>query len=207
MKYGLLRPEFLISLKGVTVAPPALEEDGTLYLDAVMTLADVVRSPLISERASLLAESALNVASNQVRHMATLGGNLCLETRCLYYNQSHTFQFVASCFKRGGNRCYLLPKGKKCQAVFMADTVPALMCLDGKVEYGPVEAHDRCRYPDLYTGDPLSPLTLSEGDGRKPLKRMIVLQVNDETCEVPVEPQTTLLQVLRDQLDLTGTKE
>ena len=164
MKYGLLRPELVISLKGLPVDPPAAVGEGELQLDAFMSLADVVRSPEVLERAPLLAEAALNVASNQIRHMATLGGNLCLETRCTYYNQSHTYQYVEPCFKRDGDRCYLIPKGRKCQAVFMADTVPALICLDAKVE---VQSHSKARQlpvADLYTGDPLSPIALSEGD-------------------------------------------
>jgi 4-hydroxybenzoyl-CoA reductase beta subunit len=164
MKYGLLRPEVVISLKGLPVESPATVGEGELHLDAFMTLADVVRSPVILERAPLLAQAALNVASNQIRHMATLGGNLCLETRCTYYNQSHTYQYVEPCFKRDGDRCYLIPKGKKCQAVFMADTVPALICLDAKVEIQSDANSRQLAVVDLYTGDPLWPIALSEGE-------------------------------------------
>jgi 4-hydroxybenzoyl-CoA reductase subunit beta len=164
MKYGLLRPEVLISLKGLSAKSPVTVGEGELHLDAFMTLADVARSPEVLDRAPLLAEAALKVASNQIRQMATLGGNLCLETRCTYYNQSHAYQYVEPCFKRDGDRCYLVPKGRKCQAVFMADTVPALICLDAKVE---VHSHTKARQlpvGDLYTGDPLSPIALAEGE-------------------------------------------
>ena len=164
MKYGLLRPEVVISLKGLSVEPPAPVGEGGLQLDAFMSLADVVRSPEVLEKAPLLAEAALNVASNQIRHMGTLGGNLCLETRCTYYNQSHTYQYVEPCFKRDGDRCYLIPKGRKCQAVFMADTVPALICLDAKVEVQSYSKGRQLPVADFYTGDPLSPIALSEGE-------------------------------------------
>jgi 4-hydroxybenzoyl-CoA reductase beta subunit len=164
MKYGLLRPEVVISLKGLSVEPPAALGEGELQLDAFMSLADVVRSPEVLEKAPLLAEAALNVASNQIRHMATLGGNLCLETRCTYYNQSHTYQYVEPCFKRDGDRCYLIPKGRKCQAVFMADTAPALICLEAKVEVQTPTKGRQQPIADLYTGDPLSPIALSEGE-------------------------------------------
>lgn len=164
MKYGLLRPDVVISLKGVPVKSPATVGEGELHLDAFMTLADVVRSPVILERAPLLAEAALNVASHQIRHMATLGGNLCLETRCTYYNQSHAYQYVEPCFKRNGDRCYLIPKGKKCQAVFTADTVPALICLDAKVEIQSDTKSRQLSVEKLYTGDPLSPIAFSAGE-------------------------------------------
>jgi 4-hydroxybenzoyl-CoA reductase beta subunit len=162
MKYGLLRPELVISLKGLSAESPVTVEEGKLCLDAFMSLADLVSSPEVLERAPLLAEAALNVASNQIRHMATLGGNLCLETRCTYYNQSHTYQYVEPCFKRDGDRCYLIPKGRKCQAVFMADTVPALICLDAEVVIQSYTKSRQLALADLYTGDPLSPIALSE---------------------------------------------
>ena len=164
MKYNLLRPEVIISLKGVPVKSPTTGGEGELHLDAFVTLADVVRSPVILERAPLLAEAAQHVGSHQIRHMATLGGNLCLETRCTYYNQSHAYQYVDPCFKRHGDRCYLLPKGKKCQAVFTADTVPALICLDAKVEIQSDTKSRQHPVQELYTGDPLSPIALSEGE-------------------------------------------
>lgn len=161
MKYKLLRPEWVISLKGLPVEPPAVTREGDLHLDALMTLADVARSSTIRERAPLLAEAALNVGSNQIRHMGTLGGNICLENRCLYYNQTHTYQFVEPCFKRKGERCYLIPKGKKCWAVFTADTVPALIALGALVNIiGPQNAR-QLPLERLYTGDALRPLALS----------------------------------------------
>ena len=164
MKYGLLRPHVIISLKGVPIKPPATMEGGELRLDAFMTLADVVRSPVILERAPLLAEAALNVASHQIRHMATLGGNLCLETRCTYYNQSHAYQYVDPCFKRNGDRCYLIPKGKKCQAVFTADTVPALICLEARIDILSDAKSRQFPIDELYTGDSLTPIALPEGE-------------------------------------------
>jgi CO/xanthine dehydrogenase FAD-binding subunit len=96
--------------------------------------------------------------------MGTLGGNICLENRCTYYNQSHTFQFVEPCFKRNGGRCYLIPKGKKCVAVFQADTVPALICLDAKVEIIAADNSRQLLLEKLYTGDALKPLALSQDE-------------------------------------------
>jgi CO/xanthine dehydrogenase FAD-binding subunit len=94
--------------------------------------------------------------------MGTLGGNICLENRCTYYNQSHTFQFVEPCIKRGGDRCYLIPKGKKCQAVFMADTVPALICMDAKIEIDHAEGSRQVALESLYTRNALKPTGLSD---------------------------------------------
>lgn len=164
MKQGLTRPEVVISLKGLSIDPPRVSREGDLYIKALMPLADIARSPEVQKKAPMLAEAITSVGSNQIRHMGTLGGNICLENRCTYYNQSHSFQFVEPCFKRAGDRCYLIPKGKKCVAVFTADTVPALICLAAKMEIVAAGSSRQLPVEKLYTGNALSPLALSPGE-------------------------------------------
>jgi 4-hydroxybenzoyl-CoA reductase beta subunit len=163
MKYGLVRPKRLISLKGVAANAPEAA-DGSIRLDALMTLSAVSASSLVQERAPVLAAAAGAVGSNEIRNMATLGGNLCQDSRCLYYNQSHDFQFTAPCFKRGGEQCYFIPAGKTCRAVFMADTAPALICLAAEVEIiGPAGSRS-IPLEALYRRDSLQPLTLASAE-------------------------------------------
>ena len=164
MKYGLARPDMLISLKGLSTTPPTVDPNGDLHVDALMTLSDLARSQTVLEKAPLLSEAALSVASNQIRHMGTLGGNLCQETRCSYYNQTHTFQFVEPCFKRNGDQCYLIPKGKKCWAVFPSDTAPALISLRASASVSGPKERRELPLENLYTGDPLKPLAISDGE-------------------------------------------
>jgi 4-hydroxybenzoyl-CoA reductase subunit beta len=164
MKYGLVKPELLVSLKDAVVKNPELDERGNLHIDPLMTLAEMARSSIIREKYSLLADAALNVGSNQIRNMATLGGNICLENRCLYYNQSHSFQFVIPCFKRGGDRCYLYPRGNKCFAVFVADTVTPLISLGAQITFTDGETIRTLPLQELYTGDAARPLDRKEGE-------------------------------------------
>ena len=164
MKYRLVSSRVIVSLKGIPVKRPRVSEDGAIHLDALMSLAEVIRSPLVQDKLPLLAEAAMRVGSNQVRQMGTLGGNVCLENRCLYYNQSHTFQFVEPCFKRNGDRCYLIPKGKKCWAVFCADTVPAMISLRAILTIRGPEGVRQLPLERLYPGDALSARGLSSGE-------------------------------------------
>ncbi len=161
MKYGLVRPRLILDLKGVPAPPPAVDGEGNLHVGAMTTMAALARDPLVREKAPLLAEAALSVGSVQVRERATLGGNICLENRCLYYNQSHTFQFTDPCFKRGGDLCYLVPGGKKCLAVFCADTVPVLISLGASVSVRGLGGIRRMPLEELYTGDGARPLAIS----------------------------------------------
>jgi 4-hydroxybenzoyl-CoA reductase beta subunit len=161
MKHGIVRPEVVVGLKGVPVKVPAIDQNGDLRLDALMSLAEVSRSQVVLERTPLLADSSSSVGSNQVRHMGTLGGNLCLENRCLYYNQTHIFQFVEPCFKRSGDRCYLAPKGKKCWAVFTADTASALISLGALIHIRGPKSSREVPVEKLYRADALKPLDIA----------------------------------------------
>jgi len=133
MKYKLCSPEVLISLKDLQFFSPHIDGEGKLILDPNMSLTAITTSSEIQEKAPLLAMAAKKVATREIRNMGTLGGNLCQETRCLYLNQRHTFQFSEPCLKRGGKVCYFAPAGKKCWAVFMSDIAPALFCLNAGV--------------------------------------------------------------------------
>ncbi len=164
MKYGLDRPEVVIGLQTVQSLPAHVSPDGQLRLDARLTLDALRRSEALRAALPILCDAARAVASKEIRVMGTLGGNLCQETRCLYYNQSHRFQFVEPCFKRGGDRCYFIPKGKQCWAVYMSDTAPALLSLDARCTLSNGVEERTLPLEELYADDPLHPLTLSSGE-------------------------------------------
>ena len=82
-----------------------------------------------------LREAARSVAAPAHRSAATLGGNLCLDTRCVYYNQSEQWRRSNGyCLKLGGDTCHVAPQGKKCRAAYSGDLAPALLVLDAKIE-------------------------------------------------------------------------
>jgi CO/xanthine dehydrogenase FAD-binding subunit len=163
MKYRLTSPEVIISLRTLSADSPSVTPEGNLALDPIMTLSAVNRSDMIREWAPLLSEAAQRVATHEIRNMGTLGGNLCQQTRCLYYNQRHIFQFVEPCYKRGGEICYFIPKGKKCWAVFMADTAPPLISLGAQVKIIGQEVR-QIPLEELYTGEAEKPLHMASGE-------------------------------------------
>ncbi len=164
MKNRLDAPEVLIGLQGIRAELPVVRPDGALSLHPLMTLDAVCRAPSIRERAPVLSEAALTAASAEIRNMGTLGGNLCQQTRCLYYNQRHTFQFMEPCYKRDGGCCYFIPKGKKCWAVFMSDTAPALISLSAEIGVMGSEKARKIPLESLYTGDGKKPLALDSDE-------------------------------------------
>jgi 4-hydroxybenzoyl-CoA reductase subunit beta len=100
-----------------------------------------------------LTEAAATVASPLLRNMGTMGGNICLDTRCLWYNQSLTWrQACGFCIKKDGDLCHVAPGGTKCWAAFSGDTPAALLCLNAELEIvGPAGAR-RVAISDFYTG-------------------------------------------------------
>ena len=100
----------------------------------------------------MLHEAAKTVASPILRNMGTLGGNICLDTRCLWYNQSLTWRTSCGfCIKKDGDLCHVAPGGSKCWAVFSGDTPPALLCLDAELEIIGPSGTRRALLRDFYT--------------------------------------------------------
>lgn len=162
----IAKPAVLVSLSGIAPRDPERLPDGTIRIDALSRLSDLESSPFLHGALPMLAEAAHTVASNQIRQMGTLGGNLCQETRCLYLNQQHDYQFVAPCYKRGGDCCYPFPNNKRnvCWSVYMSDTAPVLIALDAAVEIVNRNGVRRMPLERLFTGDGLDPLTIARSD-------------------------------------------
>ncbi len=164
MKYRIAAPATVISLKRIPVSEPFQDSEGNLHVHALVRLSDAASSNLVRTNAPALADAALAVGSEQIRNMGTLGGNVCLEPRCHYYNQSHAYQFMDPCFKRGGNLCYLVPKGNRCWALACSDTVPALIGLRAAAVVQSGDREYTIPVEELFTGDPVRPLCLGETD-------------------------------------------
>jgi 4-hydroxybenzoyl-CoA reductase subunit beta len=116
-------------------------------------LREIERSEFLREHYQVLAEAAATVASPVLRNMGTIGGNICLDTRCLWYNQSLTWRKGCGfCIKKDGDLCHVAPGGTKCWAVFSGDTPPALLCLDAEIEIASAAGVRRVSLSDFYTG-------------------------------------------------------
>lgn len=166
MRIEIERPATVVSLAGIPPQDPVREADGTIRIDALSRLAALEAEPLIREAVPMLAIAAHRVAGNQIREMGTLGGNLCQQTRCLYLNQKHDYQFKAPCYKRGGDCCYPFPNNDRdtCWSVYMSDTAPALIALGAQIEVLGETGLRRLPLENLFTGSGLQPLAIAPGD-------------------------------------------
>jgi 4-hydroxybenzoyl-CoA reductase subunit beta len=166
MRMENVRPGLLVSLGAIEPAPPEILPDGSLRIDALSRLATLENSRLVAERAPMITRSAHVVGGNQIRQMGTLGGNLCQEIRCLYLDQRHDYQFVAPCYKRGGECCYPFPRNAAdtCWSVHMSDVAPALIALDATLDVAGGGGSRAMPVAELFSGNGLAPLRLAEAE-------------------------------------------
>lgn len=118
-----------------------------MTLGAGLTLTQVSQQRDIVEHYPALATAAGLVATPQVRHMGTIGGNLCIDTRCNYYNQTYWWrQAIGFCMKKDGETCWVAPGSTRCWAVSSSDTAPVLVALQARCVSSGQRGSGSCRY-------------------------------------------------------------
>jgi 4-hydroxybenzoyl-CoA reductase subunit beta len=146
MKRRHQAPQVLVSLRNI----PELKRNAAAF-GAGLTLAEIVRN---EKTPTALRQAAAQVATPPLRNMGTLGGNLCLDTRCNYYNQSYEWRkAIDFCLKVDGKTCWVATASKRCVAVSSTDTAPALIALDAAVTLVSRSGAREVKVEDLYKND------------------------------------------------------
>ena len=165
MKQRLLVPECLVNLKALPGLDYIREHNGDLRIGATTRLSSLTRSSAVGERFPILAQAARVVSAPPLQEMGTVGGNLCLNTRCFYYNQSSSWRQVrGACYKTGGDRCHVVEGGKRCFATYQGDLAPALIALGATITLAKKGGERELPLAELYTGRGKRPLALEAGE-------------------------------------------
>jgi 4-hydroxybenzoyl-CoA reductase subunit beta len=154
MRQKLFEPQYVLDIRDIAELKGIRAQQGSgIEIGALTTLTTIEHSDLLRRRYPVLTEAAATVASPLLRNMGTIGGNICLDTRCLWYNQSLTWRKGCGfCIKKDGDLCHVAPGGTKCWAAFSGDTPPALLCLQAEVEIAGPSGTRRVALRDFYTG-------------------------------------------------------
>jgi 4-hydroxybenzoyl-CoA reductase subunit beta len=146
-------PRTLVALRHVDELR-RVENGSGLVLGAGLSLTDVVRNETVREHYPGLWQAAVQVATPHLRNMGTLGGNLCLDTRCTYYDQNYEWRrAIGFCMKKDGETCWVAPSSSRCLAVSSTDTAPALMALGASVRLVSGAGEREIRLEHLYEND------------------------------------------------------
>ncbi len=155
LKQELAAPDVVVSLARVRdLRGIAVEADGTLVVGATTPLDVVAASDSVRRVAPGLAQAAGLVASPALRRMGTIGGNILLDTRCQYYNQSYFWRSALGfCLKKDGAICHVVSGATRCVAAASADTVPVLLTLDAWLDLEGPDGRRRVALADVLVND------------------------------------------------------
>ncbi len=139
LKHGIYETEHLIALRGLSSELRYVRRDGgrdgdSIRLGALCTIDQLSKDPDVLQSLPALADACRQIAGPQLRKMGTLGGNLCLDTRCVYINQSYFWRSALGfCLKKDGTACHVVAQGLRCVAAASNDTAPVLLALGASV--------------------------------------------------------------------------
>ncbi len=154
MKRGQFTPRHLISLRGLRELKGIRDSKKGLWIGAGESLTTVSNHRLIAKHFPALAHAAESVSTPQLRNMGTIGGNVFVDTRCNYYDQTFFWrQAVGFCMKKDGQICLVAPGSSKCLAIASSDTSPVLVSLGAEAVLVSRQGERRVKLGELYRDD------------------------------------------------------
>jgi len=170
MKRGQFTPRTLISLRALRELRGISHKKEGLWIGAGESLTTVSHHRLITKYLPALAHAAESVSTPQLRNMGTIGGNVLVDTRCNYYDQTFFWrQAVGFCMKKDGDICLVAPGSAKCLAVASSDTAPVLLSLGAEAIVVGNQGERRLKLEDLYRDDGIHYSTLAADEVLKAL--------------------------------------
>src|ERR1700741_2331658 len=170
MKRGQFTPRHLVSLRMLRELKGIRSTKDGLWIGAGENLTAVSHHPLIAKYFPALAHAAESVSTPQLRNMGTIGGNVLVDTRCNYYDQTFFWrQAVGFCMKKDGDICLVAPGSAKCLAIASSDTAPVLVSLGAEALLVSKQGERRIKIRDLYVDDGINFLGKAREKGLKGL--------------------------------------
>ena len=170
IRRGIIAPPVLIDVNHVGELRAIRADARSLKIGAAVKLAELAVHPGVTRHYPVVAQAAAFIAGPTHRNMGTLGGNLCLDTRCLFYNQSEWWRAANHhCLKTTGDVCHVAPKSRGvCFATFSGDLAPALLTLDAEIDIAGPGGRRTLPLAELYIGYARQdePVTETRGDGK-----------------------------------------
>jgi 4-hydroxybenzoyl-CoA reductase subunit beta len=165
LRLGLASPKLLVSLERIPGFRDITDEGESVRFGAGATLARLAADAAVVARFPVLAQAAVTVAGPSHRSVATIGGNLCLDTRCVFFNQNEIWRRSNGyCLKYRGETCHVAPQGKRCHAAYSGDLAPALLVLGAEAQIVGPEGSRWAPLASLYRDDGAKHLALAPGE-------------------------------------------
>jgi len=155
MKRRQMEPRVVVGLRQVKELRSVTGSPETgLRLGPNITLAELERDPVLLSRYSAVAEAAHSISSPPLKSMGTLGGNLCVDTRCYYYDQTEEWRrSIHFCLKKDGDTCWVAPGSPRCWAVSSTDLAPVMLALDARIHLVSSSGERAITAAEMYNND------------------------------------------------------
>ncbi|MBI4852555.1 MAG: FAD binding domain-containing protein [Acidobacteria bacterium] len=165
LRNKLFTPEYVLDIKGIKDLQGIKENQDHFSIGTLTTLTEISQNPFIKEIYPVLAKAAGLVAGPNIRNMGTIGGNICLDTRCYWYNQSYFWRKSCNfCLKKDGDICHVAPGGKYCWAAYSGDTAPALLTLDASIKIANPKGEKTLALKDFFVMDGIKKYNLESNE-------------------------------------------
>ncbi len=165
VRRGIEQPKHLIDITAIKELKSILQDGDGLHIGAGVSLKELQSNEDVLRDYPAVADAARAVAGPTHQEYGTVGGNLCLDTRCLFYNQSEWWrQSNDYCLKERGDICHVAPGGKRCFAAFSGDVAPSMLVYGAEIDVAGPNGRRRMPLTDLYRNDGMAHLTLEAGD-------------------------------------------
>lgn len=170
LKTQIVTLDKLISLGGLPELNLIEKHGNRIIIGALTTLSHLATSDIIQKYLPCLRHAAHKVASPQIRNRATIGGNVMVDNRCIYINQSRlNRECHTPCFKADGDVCHLVKSARRgddilCQARFVSDTAPVLLLLEAKINITGPDGTRTIKLAELYRQDGIDSKSLKQGE-------------------------------------------
>ena len=165
MKLGIASPSYVLSLRRIKCLKGIRKDKSSVTIGSGTTLREIIESSIIRSLFDGVFQAANSVAAPPIQNMATIGGNILQNSRCMYYNQSELFRKgLSACYKAGGDVCRAVKGGKRCFSVYQSDISPALVSFDTQVR---LEKHGSSRIIslfELFTRNGVNPHSIGEDE-------------------------------------------
>jgi 4-hydroxybenzoyl-CoA reductase subunit beta len=170
IRRGIVAPPVLIDMNRVEGLHSIHADENTIEIGASVKLRELAKHPAVAKHYPVVAQAAGFIAGPTHRNMGTVGGNLCLDTRCIFYNQSEWWRTANNhCLKTTGTICHVAPKSRGvCFATFSGDLAPALLTLNAEIDIAGPAGRRTIPLNKLYIGFARQdmPVTETQGDGK-----------------------------------------
>lgn len=165
MKHRVEVPSVIVNIKRISHLDFIEKKNGAIGIGALTSLKSIYTNPLIGKNLRALTLAASSVGSYHHQSMGTIGGNICQQNRCKYFNQSHWWRSSRPlCFKAGGEICHVVNKKGICYSSYSGDVAPVLLALNAKVILETKTATREIPLESLFSGDGKVPLNLQGGE-------------------------------------------